>query len=106
MKSRKMPSNADQTSEKFGRQFVTMLVEWVKVIAALFALCSGLYGAVQAYSILPVMQKQQQAELDVLKHDFRETHERLARIESNIDWIKATLDRNHITKQESSVATK
>jgi hypothetical protein len=84
---------------------MTPLLEWIKVFAAIFALSSGIYGAVQAYSIIPIMQKQQQAEIDVIKGDFRQTHERLARIESNIEWIRSTLDRNKITKNDPSMVS-
>lgn len=74
------------------------------IVAGVFAVSSGIYGAVQAYSLLPITQKQQQAEINTVKARLEMDHERLVRIESNVEWIKAVLDRNRISKQDAAVA--
>ena len=77
---------------------------WVAITAGAFAVISGIYGAVQAYSLLPIRLQMQTRELETIKSKFDTDHERLVRIESNIEWIKAVLDRNRMSKQDSAVA--
>lgn len=70
--------------------------DWVALSAAIFALCSGGYGAFQAFALIPLNQQRQEREIDTIKQQQKTDHEALIRIEDRVEFIKAILEKIQI----------
>lgn len=75
--------------------------DWVLLCAAIFALCSGAYGAFQAYALIPLTQARHDREIETLKSDMKADHETLIRIEGRVEWIKQVLDKNRMAEKSA-----
>lgn len=70
--------------------------DWVALGAAIFALCSGGYGAFQAFAMIPLTQQRQERELDVIRQQQKTDHEALIRIEDRVEFIKSVLEKSQL----------
>lgn len=73
--------------------------------AAIFALCSGVYGAFQAYALIPLTQARHEREIETLKSDLKRDHETLIRIDDRVEWIKQVIEKNRLAGKESALTT-
>jgi hypothetical protein len=72
----------------------TRLVSTIKTWSLIIAFLSGIFGAIQAYSILPYRVEQLEKKSDITAQKVETDHDLLIKIYQDVSHIRERLDRN------------